>query len=663
MKRYIGIILSIICVFGLSLQVMAEETLYYTFDGTDSLTVVTNTLSAGGSANMNDGALKLDGTYGLKLGDVGNTFSVSAMVKIDSNGGTNTIFFKDMDNEGNIWTGVISNAKKPAFWTHGASHRWETVALGDMSLGEWCHIAYVEDNATGTLYVNGELVGSGNVESGGGTLYLGATYWAADAVSGMVDNVKLYDDALTASGVMEEYERYVDFEGFIKLPGKVIGDITLIDKIASKNVTWTSGNEEIIDATGKVTRTDEDAKVTLTATIDERVIGEFEITVLKKPSEVNDEVILSYVFDKDRDGDIIYDISGNGNHGAAYNFLEITEYGAHFDGVDDYVKMEKGVLCGHEEITITATFKPETAQQNVFLYAFGNTTDTGYIFLNPSQPATNLLRFAATMSDSANEKEIASLPGIRSNEEVNVTVVISEKQVSMYVDGELVMDGDMGMSVNSLGETEQNYIARSLYGEDAYFAGYVKEFTIYSYAMPESRIKELFGKSVEYAKEEAHEEYIKSVSFEEGIIKAEVDALNRSDVKVGAIVLDEKNEITEALIANPGEEITLARDGVVCVFAFNEKDNTPGHIYVKGDGDGFSYEYAPGRVKIISKETLEGGIAIVAGYDISGALTGVACKAVDLTEGVGEQLEGDFGNAVTFEMLYWVSLSDMISID
>ncbi|MGM9550623.1 MAG: LamG-like jellyroll fold domain-containing protein, partial [Clostridia bacterium] len=460
MKKLLSMIIAV-CVFNLSLPTMATEINSFVFDQNESLDTVTNTLKNGAEAKVSDGVLVLDGTYGVKLGEVKDTFSVSAMVKATSNGGTNTIFFKDMDNEGNKWTGVISDKMKPALWTHGENHRWETIASGSENLGEWSHVAYVENNGVGTLYVNGEIVGSGSVEAGEGNLYLGTTYWSADAFSGVVDNVKVFDNALTESEVMSEYEKYVDFENFIKLPCEVISDIELVKKIASKSVTWTSSDERVIDTTGKVTRQDEDKVVTLTASIDTYVLGVFEVRVLKKPVIVNEKVLLSYKFDEN-DGEIIRDVSGNGNHGASYGNMEIGENGGVFDGKDDFVKIPEGVLYGHDEITIVTTFTPNDAQKNVFLYGFGNGTETGYIFLNPSTLGTNLLKFAATKTNTEGENIIASLPGVRKNEKVTVAVVISEGYARMYVDGELVMDGEMGFDISDLGKTMQNYIGKSL---------------------------------------------------------------------------------------------------------------------------------------------------------------------------------------------------------
>lgn len=661
MKKLISVLICLIFVVVLSLSAMAEEVLYYAFDGNDNLTVVTNTLKSGADAKSDGSTLYLDGSYGLKLGSVNTTFTVSALVKVSSDGGTNTIFFKDMDGVGNKWTGVLSANKKPSFWTHdNSTFRWNTVASGDTDLSEWTYVTYVEKNSVGSLYVNGELVGTGNVANGSGTLYLGATYWSADAVTGLVDDVKLYNNALTEAEIMEEYEKHVDFENAIKLPGEVIGDIELPEKIASKTITWKTSDEGVITTDGKVTRGEEDKTVTLTAVIDGEAIGEFEVTVLKKPVMVNDEILLKYVFDEN-DGEIIHDKSGNGNHGAAYNSLLIGNDGANFDGNDDYVKMPEGVLYGHDSITIVMKMKPDGAQKHVFAYGFGNSSDTGYIFLNPSRPDTNLIRFAGTKSNSANEKAVESIPGIRSGQWATVAVSINGKYCSMYIDGELVMDGDMGMKVSDLGLTKENYIAKSLYANDPYFKGIVREFTIYNYSMSESKIQSLYKKEVEYAPEEVWEEYITDVSFENGI-DVELDTFGRDDVKVAAVVLDENNRIIEAVVVSYDEEINLKKDGTVCVFAFNEKDNLPGAFYVKGNGDGFSYEYTPGEIAIISEKDFSNGMVIIAGYNVAGTLTGVTAKVVDINAMEKVIMDGDFNDAVVFKMLYWENLVSMTPV-
>ena len=255
------------------------------------------------------------------------------------------------------------------------------------------------------------------------------------------------------------------------------------------------------------------------------------------------------------------------------------------------------------------------------------------------------------------------MPGIRSGEWATVTMVLSGSgNAYMYVDGDLVMDGELKMTVSSLGETTQNYIAKSLYEGDPYFAGTVSEFTVYNYCMSESEIKQLYGKTVEYAPETVAEDYITSVSFEDGI-DVELDTFGRDDVKIGVVVLDEHSEVIEVQVVSSSDEIRLEKEGTICVFAFNEEDNILGTLYVKGTGEGFDFEYTPGKVVLVSEESYENGTVIIAGYDIAGTLTGVAIKKTDLTQGTPEDLNGEFDNAVNFKMLYWENLVSMIPVE
>ncbi len=662
MKRFICVFLCMMCVFSIPVSAADGEVLHYDFESGEILQVVTNTLSDGKSMTAQDGQIYLDGTFGLKLGEVKDTFTVSALIKIQSEGGTNTVFFKDMDGSGNKWTGILSAKKKPSFWTHGDGFAWTTVASGNGDLGKESYVTYVENNGIGTMYVDGEKIGTGSVAKGNGTLYLGATYWSADAVVGYVYDVKVYNRALSANEVMADYEQFVDFENAIVLPSEVIGDIELPEKIASKKVTWTTSDSDIITTGGKVTRHTTDKTVVLSAYIGSEKIKDYTVTVLKTPNEINDDVILSYIFGEN-DGEIIHDVSGNGNHAASFNNLALTKDGALFDGVDDYVKMPEGVLYGHDDITISMTFKPDASQKHVFAYGFGNTSSSGYMFLNPSRPDSNLIRFAATRADYRSEREVVSLPGIRKGEWANVTVTLSKDgEVNMYIDGDWVMDGEMKMTVSSLGKTKSNYIGKSLYDSDPYFAGTVSEFTVYNSVLSDDEIASLYKKEKEYAEESQVFEYIESVSFENGI-DVILDTNSRNDVKIGVVVFDENNNIIEAQIVSNSDEINITENGTICVFAFDEEHNIPGSFYLKGNADGFEYEYTPGKIKIVSDRDYSDGIAIVAGYDFSGTLTGVAMKKTDLSQGDAEEMSGCFDNAVEFKLLYWNNLESMAPIE
>lgn len=498
MKKYLGIILSLICLLGLTMQVGAKEVLSYSFDNADNIKVVTNTLGEGGNAVIEDGTLKLNSSYAVSLGEVEDCYSVTAMAKVTSSGSFETLVFKNMgDATDQKWNGFKFDNGIPTVWIQGDGHAHnKTIVANDAAMSKWVHIAYVENNGTAHLYIDGEKIGEGEVVKGKGQLYFGATLWAGDAIDANVDNLRVFDHALSEEEVRDAHEENIEY--YINVPEIAIGDINLTKKVGTADIVWISSDNDVISGDGKVNRADTDKNVKLSAFVDDEIVADFDVLVLKKTEKINDKVILSYDF-KDIDNEIIRDKSGNGNDAVAHNGLTIGEDGAIFDGKDDYVEMVQGTLNGHDEITITATIKPDGAQKHVALYTFGNGVEDGYMFLNPSRPGTNYLRFATTKTNAEGEVEIASIPGVRHNEWATVTVVIKGAKAEMYLNGELVMDGDMGMTVSDLGETKFNYIAKSLYTADPYFKGIVSEFTIYEYAMTSDEIAKLYKKDVKYA--------------------------------------------------------------------------------------------------------------------------------------------------------------------
>ncbi len=666
MKRFIAAVLCFAFILLMfSFPASAEEKVYYAFEGEESIQTVTSSLASGGSAvYTSDGFLQsglaLNGTYGVYLGEVTDTFSVSAMVKITSSGDTDTIFFKNMGTASNQkWTGIQSRAGKAALWTNGAGYSWTTVAAAESAeLSSWANVVYVENAGVGSLYVNGALVGSGGVVKDSGSLYLGATYWQADAPSGTADEVKLYDYAVSKDEVTALYDEYARFT--LSLPSEVTGDISLPAKLGTKSLTWVSSNEDVITSGGAVTRGDEDVTVTLTAYSGEELVARFEVTVLKKPVIVNDSVILSYKFEENS-GDIIRDSSGNGNHGAANNGLSITEDGAYFDGTDDFVRMPEGVLYGHDNITIIFTAKPEAAKSNIFAYCFGNSSTEGYMFLNTSRPTTNTLRFAMTKASYSSEKAVASVPGIRAGEWGTAAVTLEGSEAKLYLDGEIVMSGNLGMTVSELGMTQQNYIGKSLYSGDPYFKGTVREFTVLNYAMSTEEIKEAYAKTPEYAEEE-REEYIQALSFDGGI-EGELDTYGRDDVYIAAAAVDENGNITKFSVAKNAEELNTEGENII-VFAFNEENNIPGRIYMKGTDGKISYEYTPGKVCITNNDRdFIGGVAIIALYDASGALACVTLRTEDVLLGDVLEINGDFDSIASVKLLYWNSVASLQPAD
>ena len=105
---------------------------------------------------------------------------------------------------GQGWKTSITDV--PMIWSRDqANDQWMdlTSSNAGMALDEYATITAVFDNGTGYLYVNGNLVGTGNVPTayGEGTeVYLGVNAW--DAIPSVsIANVEFYNDALNAAQV------------------------------------------------------------------------------------------------------------------------------------------------------------------------------------------------------------------------------------------------------------------------------------------------------------------------------------------------------------------------------------------------------------------------------------------------------------------------------
>ena len=195
-------------------------------------------------------ALKLDGTYGLRLDKIAGTksknYSICAWFKPEEAlEGKNALkqnqplivstaskfgFETGMDE---TWCGVAANdqTKKPGqpsdnkiklwWYDKDSSHTdvGTTANPAPIGTGEdvgWTHIALVVDDsgekaenyATGTLYVNGKKICSGKVRNEKGELmktYLGVNAWAADGYyKGLIDELVFTNEVLT----QKELEKY-----------------------------------------------------------------------------------------------------------------------------------------------------------------------------------------------------------------------------------------------------------------------------------------------------------------------------------------------------------------------------------------------------------------------------------------------------------------------
>ncbi len=189
---------------------------WWTGDGTgaDLAGGHTGTLENGVAfdAGLTLGAFSFDGVNDrVRTGNVslGSTFSVSAWVRsnVVNQGAYQRIvetsyathFMLGTDNLGTRYKLIVDTAPSP----YGAANG------GTIVPGEWQHVTGTFDGVTGTLYVDGRAVASDTFAAPGTVslpvnigAYLGGGYgW-----DGLIDEVQIYDRALTAEEVFQVYE-------------------------------------------------------------------------------------------------------------------------------------------------------------------------------------------------------------------------------------------------------------------------------------------------------------------------------------------------------------------------------------------------------------------------------------------------------------------------
>jgi beta-xylosidase len=182
---------------------------------------------------------------------------------------------------------------------------------GSAPSSEWKHVAVVLRPGSTSLYINGALVSSGNVNASLPTildwnsiLYIGkATWGTGEYFNGSIDEFAIYPSALTKNQVNSQMNGEPieeDFEiatsemqrlfdtlslGSVIPDGAVLtgGKLALPDTHESATLTWTSDNTDIIANNGTVAMPDTETTVKLSVVIEnagERAKKDFYVRVI-----------------------------------------------------------------------------------------------------------------------------------------------------------------------------------------------------------------------------------------------------------------------------------------------------------------------------------------------------------------------------------------------
>ena len=155
------------------------------------------------------------------------------------------------------------------------------------------------------------------------------------------------------------------------------------------------------------------------------------------------------------------------------------------------VNMPAGILSGLTDFTIATWVNPAATQDWSRVFDFGTGTDVN-MFLTPRAGVTgNPVRFAITTTGGGGEQQVNGPGPLPVNTWTHVAVTKSGTTATLWVNGVPVgTNPSVTLSPDSLGNTNNNWIGRSQYG-DPLLNGAIDDFHIFNAALTQDQILSL----------------------------------------------------------------------------------------------------------------------------------------------------------------------------
>lgn len=211
--------------------------------------------------------------------------------------------------------------------------------------------------------------------------------------------------------------------------------------------------------------------------------------------------ILYYPFDEttgptvaDQSGNSVNGtLSGGGTFGAGKVRNGLTFLGGTTTSTSTYVTIPVGLLTSTQDMTISLWVKVTADKTWQRILDFGKTTTTGYMFLTTHAGTQNVVRFAITATGYNAEQRI-DVPSLPLDTWKHLALVFSSTGVSFFVDGVKTTTNTMlTLRPADLGAFTGQWLGRSVFPEDPYFAGQLDELRIYGRALSDAEIGVLYN--------------------------------------------------------------------------------------------------------------------------------------------------------------------------
>ncbi|WP_405539472.1 LamG domain-containing protein [Streptomyces sp. NBC_00075] len=215
-------------------------------------------------------------------------------------------------------------------------------------------------------------------------------------------------------------------------------------------------------------------------------------TAAPAQAEITSGLLLRYKLDE-TSGTVAADSSGNGRNGTVNGTASWGgEEGLAFNGSNTYVKVPDNIMAGLSSISVDFdVWIDPTMGKPYFLYGFGNSSGTsgnGYLFSTGNQFRTGITQTTFTAEQQTRP---ATSYQLARGMWKHVTYTQTGNTGILYENGvEKARNTNVTITPGSIGggTTTADYIGRSLYSNDLYFKGRMRDFRVYNRALSSSEV-------------------------------------------------------------------------------------------------------------------------------------------------------------------------------
>ncbi len=194
----------------------------------------------------------------------------------------------------------------------------------------------------------------------------------------------------------------------------------------------------------------------------------------------------------EEEGTTAIDWSGNYNHGILMNGPEWTlgpvDGALQFDGTNDYVDLPIGQLIStlnEATLAIWANFTNPEGGVLRPIFNFGTDT-TNYAYLSPRFGEDGAMHVAITADNTPFDLDSGS--GTLAGGWHHIAVVSKSNSMQLYLDGQSVGSMVTDYALSNLGVTNENWLGKPEWPNDAFFSGTLDDFRIYNRELSQDEI-------------------------------------------------------------------------------------------------------------------------------------------------------------------------------